>query len=345
MKHIIKYTIFILILAAVIAGIAFCYRNYYAPVSEEPVSVQGFKLNTIVQITLYGSGDQKIAEEALKLCDQYEALFSRTLETSELWKLNHRTLPAEDGWYTLSDELSELIGIGLEYSRLSSGAFDISVAPVSDLWDFTSGENNLPASEELTRALSLVDYRKITLDGNRIHFENSEIQLDLGAVAKGYIADRIRDFLVDNGVSSAVINLGGNVLCIGSHPDETPFKVGIQKPFAERNETLFTLEVFGKSVVSSGTYERYFEKDGMLYHHILNPSTGMPYDNGLTSVTILSDTSTQGDALSTVCFALGLDAGMDLINQTDGAEAIFVTEDGQIHFSDHLVDTVSVSYP
>lgn len=344
MKHIIKYTIFILILAAVIAGIAFCYRNYYAPVSEEPVSVQGFKLNTIVQITLYGSGDQKIAEEALKLCDQYEALFSRTLETSELWKLNHRTLPAEDGWYTLSDELSELIGIGLEYSRLSSGAFDISVAPVSDLWDFTSGENNLPASEELTRALSLVDYRKITLDGNRIHFENSEIQLDLGAVAKGYIADRIRDFLVDNGVSSAVINLGGNVLCIGSHPDETPFKVGIQKPFAERNETLFTLEVSGKSVVSSGTYERYFEKDGMLYHHILNPSTGMPYDNGLTSVTILSDTSTQGDALSTVCFALGLDAGMDLINQTDGAEAIFVTEDGQIHFSDHLEDTVSVSY-
>lgn len=342
MKQKLKRILFLCILAAVFLGLAALYHRNNS--SEKTVSVQGFKLNTIVQITLYDSDDRELAEEAMELCDKYEKMFSRTMSSSELYQLNHGTLPSENGWYILSDETAELIGIGLKYSRISDGAFDISVEPVSSLWDFTSGAKTIPDDQALSDALPLIDYRKVTLDGNRLRFEMSGMGLDLGAVAKGYIADRIKDFLLDHQISSATINLGGNVLCIGSHPDGKPFKVGIQKPFADRNETLCTLELSDKSVVSSGTYERYFMKDGILYHHILNPSTGKPYQNGLTAVTIISDKSVDGDALSTVCFALGLEKGMELINQTDLAEAIFVTDDGQIYYSDHLEDTIKISY-
>ena len=188
-----------------------------------------------------------------------------------------------------------------------------------------------------------MDYTKVTLNGNHIRFDSPDMGLDLGAVAKGYIADRIKDFLVEKGIKSGIINLGGNVLCIGGRTDGTPFKIGIQKPFADRSETLCTVDISDKSVVSSGIYERCFELDGQFYHHILDPSTGYPYDNGLVSVTIISDKSVDGDGLSTTCFALGLEKGLELINSLENVEAIFITENYQIHYSDDFQDTVAVS--
>ena len=138
---------------------------------------------------------------------------------------------------------------------------------------------------------------------------------------------------MENGVESAVINLGGNVLCVGSRPDGTPFRVGLQRPFADRNETIATIEVSDLSVVSSGIYERYFEQDGQLYHHILDPATGYPCENNLVAVTILSEESTDGDGLSTTCFALGLEKGMELIESLENVEAMFITEDNELHYS------------
>ena len=160
------------------------------------------------------------------------------------------------------------------------------------------------------------------------------MQLDLGAIAKGYIADRLKDYLKEQGVTSATINLGGNVLCIGGHTDGKPFSVGIQKPFAQRNEVLLSVDVDDLSVVSSGIYERYFESNGTLYHHILNPKTGMPYNNGLTSVSILSSTSVEGDGLSTACFALGLKDGIALLDSLEGVCGVFVDENGELHYSE-----------
>ena len=235
------------ILAAAALGIVFgIFGVFYSRRQKvDPISATAFKLNTVVTVTLYDSQDQEILDGALALCDEYERIFSRTLEESELYRLNAGELPEEDGGYTLSDPMAELTAAGLYYGELSDGAFDISIAPVSSLWDFTSGEGSVPDSGAIAAALELVNYRDVTLEGNALHFAKEGMQLDLGAVAKGYIADRIKDYLLEQGVESAIIDLGGNILCVGSRPGGDPFRIGLQRPFASHSETVATVEITG----------------------------------------------------------------------------------------------------
>ena len=329
--------------AAAVAAVFGIFGVFYSQRQQaDPISATAFKLNTVVTVTVYDSQDQEILDGALALCDEYERIFSRTLPESELYRLNEGQLQEDGGNYSLSDPLAELTAAGLYYGELSDGAFDISIAPVSSLWDFTSGEGSVPDSGAIAAALELVNYRDVTLEGNALHFAKEGMQLDLGAVAKGYIADRIKDYLLEQGVESAIIDLGGNILCVGSRPGGDPFRIGLQRPFASHSETVATVEITDKSVVSSGIYERYFEEDGVLYHHILNPETGYPYDNGLVSVTIISDESVDGDGLSTSCFALGLEKGMELINSLPDVQAVFITEDGELHFSEGFEEELTV---
>lgn len=297
----------------------------------EPVSQSGFLLNTFVTVTLYDKADPEILSDCLDLCRSYENVFSRTIEGSEVYKLNHR--PAGETAVTASPDVADLISKALYYSRISDGAFDITIEPLSSLWNFTSEDPTVPPAEKIEEARKKVDYQKLKVEGNTVTFLSPDISLDFGAIAKGYIADRMKDFLLEKGVKSAVINLGGNVLCVGQKPDGKPFKIGLQKPYADRNETIETLNIKDMSVVSSGVYERHFEKDGVNYHHILNPRDGYPYENGLVSVTILSDLSADGDGLSTTCFALGLEKGMELLDSTDGVYGVFITEDGEVFYS------------
>lgn len=301
--------------------------------NTNPISISEFKLNTIVTITIYDSQNTQLLEECMAICDRYELLFSRTNPESELYRLNHRELDSLNGTYNLSSDTAALIEKGLEYSRLSDGAFDITVAPLSDLWNFTSSSPKVPDAGRMQSVLPLVDYKNIELRGQSFRFLQDKTALDLGAVAKGFIADEIKAYLTSQGVNSAMINLGGNVLCVGNKPDGAAFKIGIQKPFADRNETIATMEITDKSVVSSGIYERFFEENQRLYHHLLNPKTGYPYNNGLISVTIISDLSVDGDGLSTACFALGLEKGMALIESLPQTDAIFITEDYEMHYS------------
>ena len=301
---------------------------------EDFIRSTDFKLNTVVTITIYDSDDEELLTKCMSLCDKYEKIFSRTRTDSELYKLNHRELPRAEGQentYLLSEELAELLSVGLTYTELSNGAFDVSLAPLTELWDFTSEDPSVPDDADIQSALSRCGAENVSLNGQKITLPSDDTAFDLGGIAKGYIADRIKDFLVSEGVKSATVNLGGNVLCIGSKPDGSPFKIGIQKPFADRNDTADVVEITGRSVVSSGIYERYFEEDGVLYHHILNPKTGYPCDNGLIAVTILSDRSVDGDALSTACFALGYEKGMEFIESIPDTEAIFITEDYELH--------------
>lgn len=336
---------FLIFIVLILAVFSLFYARRQPDSQTEPVTATAFKLNTVVTITLYDSEDQELLDQAMELCDHYEKIFSRTLPESELYRLNAGTLPQEDGAFIISDTLAELISEGLRYSELSGGAFDISIGPVSSLWDFTSGSSVIPDEDDVKDALKLVDYRQVFLDGNRIRFGMEGMQLDLGAIAKGYIADRIKEFLVSEGVKSAILDLGGNILCIGERPDDTPFRIGIQRPFAQRSETVSIAQIDDKSVVSSGIYERYFEKNGILYHHILNPRTGFPYENDLVSVTIISDRSADGDGLSTSCFALGLEQGMELINSLPDVYAAFITADGELHFSEGMTETFSLTAP
>ena len=326
---------------------------------NEPISISSIKLNTAVQITIYDSQDKALLDDCLALCDKYELVFSRTNEKSELYKLNHRkntsdkdpnadgqTTPypvsgTADTWH-ISEDLASLLSQGLSITRESDGAFDIAIAPLTSLWDFTAEDPKVPDDAAIQKALPLCSSDGVTIDDQDITLPSDDIQFDVVAIAKGYIADRLKDFLVKKGVNSAIINLGGNVLCIGSKPDGTPFKVGIQKPFADRNETEAVMDITGKSVVSSGIYERCFKQNGKLYHHILNPKTGFPYDNSLISVTIISDQSVDGDALSTTCFALGLEDGLKFAEKK-GVHAVFITEDYELHYTDGFQDEINVT--
>ena len=297
------------------------------------ISKSSFLLNTIVTIQLYDKQDQAILEECFDLIKKYEAIFSRTLESSELYALNNGTAPHDGLTYQISDEMSEILTSGLYYGKLSGGTFDISIEPISSLWNFTSETPVLPSEEDIKKALPLVNYKDIQLNGKEMTFAAEGMGIDLGGIAKGFIADKIKDLLLSEDVKSAVINLGGNVLCVGAKPDGSPFKIGIQKPFADRNEIVATMEITDLSVVSSGIYERFFTVDGVSYHHILDPKTGYPYNTNLVSVTIISPASVDGDGLSTTCFALGLDKGLALIESLKDTYAVFITTDYVIHYS------------
>lgn len=246
----------------------------------------------------------------------------------------------------ISDEMKALLRKGLEYGGLSEGGFDITICPVSSLWDFTSEEKKVPEQELLEDAISYVDYQKVSIEDakNYVEFAMPGMQLDLGGIAKGYIADRLKDYLMEGGVTRGIISLGGNILCIGKKSEEDKFQIGIQQPFGDRNETVAAIWAEDVSVVSSGVYERYFEIDGKLYHHILNPKTGYSYDNDLIGVTIVSKESADGDGLSTTVFALGLEKGMELIESSEDVEAMFISKDEKMHYSGGFKKMLSVEH-
>lgn len=310
--------------------------------SSSFLSKSSFLLNTIVSINIYDKQDEKLIDGCFDLIAKYETIYSRTDNSSELYALNHKTAPHKGLAYQISDEMSALLQYGLYYSKLSGGAFDISVAPITSLWDFTAVNPKVPQGVDIANALPNVNYKYIQLNDKEVAFLKPGVAIDFGAIAKGYIADKVKEYLLSNGVKSAMINLGGNVLCVGGKPGATPFKVGIQKPFANRNETIAIMEISDLSVVSSGIYERFFTLNGVSYHHILNPETGYPYDNNLVSVTIISKASVDGDGLSTTCFALGLEKGLELIKSLNDTYAVFITKDYDIYYSEGFKNAIKV---
>ncbi len=307
-----------------------------------PVSQTDFYLDTSVTITLYDTGSlspsdcETLFHNCFALCGRYEDMFSRTKEGSDIWNINH----AGGAPVQVSEETAGLLQTALYYCRETDGAVDITIAPLSTLWNFSSdaltGIHTLPDHRQIQELLPCVDYQKVQINGTTVALKEAGAALDLGCIAKGYIADRLKDYLEEQGIKSAVINLGGNVLTLGSKPGGSPFRLGIQRPFDLRGNPIAVLSVSDASLVSSGVYERYFEADGVRYHHLLNPRTGMPEQNGLLGVTILSDSSTDGDILSTACFLLGLDKGMAYIESLPGIEAVFITEDYALHPSSGL---------
>lgn len=304
-----------------------------APKSAEDTR---FMLNTICSITVYSEENkdktsEELVDEAFDLCQTYEDTFSRTIEGSDIYNINN----SGGAPVTVSDDTIEILETAKYFSELSDAAFDITTAPLSIRWDFEGENPSVPPDDEIQELLAKVDYTKIKIDGNTVTLEAPVEAIDLGAIAKGYIADKLAEFLKDNGVTSAIISLGGNIYAIGENSEEKrPFNLGVQDPQAEDGSILGYLQLSDKSLVTSGDYQRYFMQDGKRYHHILDPKTGYPAESGLSSVTIISDSSVVGDALSTACFVLGKDKGLELINSYDGVEAIFIDHDGNMYFSD-----------
>lgn len=304
--------------------------------SVEPITKSGFYFNTVITVTLYNSSGKQLLEDCFDLAETYERYFSNTITDSDISKINASGgIPVE-----VHDETIELLEMGIAYGDLSQGKFDITIGKLSDLWDFStkalieeSDADMIPSDADIRTALKTVDYHAVVIDGNTVTLTNPDARIDLGGIAKGYIADKMKVYLNEHGITSGYINLGGNVLALGEKNDGGSYTIGIQKPFSEDGSVIASVQITDKTVVSSGVYERYFEVDNTLYHHILDTSTGYPYDNGLLSVTIITEQSVNGDALSTTCFSLGLEDGMALIERTQGTEAIFITDDYNIHTS------------
>lgn len=318
-KYVIIFSVFMCIMS--LCG---CSQNQRR---EESMQMNDFFFDTVVRIEVWGNANRDLMEECKEICRKYEQLFDRRNEKSDIWKINH----SQGKQVEVSEETARLIKKTLEYSARSKGAFDITIAPLSDLWDVKNNPGTIPLQEEIDKAKTHIDYQKIQVEGNFITLQDPEMAIDLGAVAKGYIADQLKEFLEQNGVKHGVIDLGGNVLTIGDKINGEPFHIGLQKPFANRGEILTSVKVTDQSVVSSGIYERFFEKNHKIYHHIMNPETGYPYENDLLQVTIISDTSLEGDAFSTMCYALGLEQGKKLVEEQENMRALFVTKDYKIH--------------
>lgn len=304
------------------------------PPESESLTMTGTFFDTVVQIEVWGA-DQDIIEHCREMCENYEQMFSATIDTSEISEINN----AKGEPVSVSDEAAELIQKGLEYGEISGGLFDITIAPASALWNFTDNEDKtLPNPDELAEAVTHIDYHCVHVEENTVTLTDPEAQIDLGGIAKGYIADRVKEYLESEGIEHALIDLGGNMLALGGRYDGTDFRIGLQKPFAETGIAMAAVSINDQSVVTSGDYERYFEKDGVIYHHILDPDTGYPVQNDLDQVTIISDQSVDGDALSTTCFAMGLEDGLELIRSLDGVEAVFVTKGGEMYTSSNEIE-------
>ncbi len=287
----------------------------------------GYYLDTVITLTAYVE-DSQVLKDALEECGRYEQILSRTVEGSDVWKINH----AEGQPVAVSDDTITILRCAKKISDLTGGAFDLTIAPVSTIWDFTSGKAVLPDAGDIARAVELVDYTKITLDGNTVTLP-AGMMIDLGGIAKGYIADQVKTYLEKRGVKHAILSFGGNVVAIGNKPDGTDWKVGIQDINGKTGDYMMVSRNSGGSSVTSGIYERGFDLDGVRYHHLLSSETGWPVQNELASVTIFSESSMEGDALSTAAFVLGTEEGLELINSMEGIEAVFIARDRQVTYS------------
>lgn len=322
-----KYFIRTISILVIIVACLTCF--FLVSNQNKAKTFQDFYLNTTVSFTFYHAKDYALKDECFVLCEKYENLFSKTVEGSDIYNINN----SKGEWVTIHPETYVLLETAFKYCELTDGAIDFTISPLMDLWNFTqtSAYKKPPSKEALKDAISSVDYRCLKLSNNKARLTNPNASIDLGFIAKGYIGDKIREHLVQKGVTSAIINLGGNILTIGSKPDNTPYSIGIRNPFIP-SETIQTLKVTDRCVTTSGTYERCFIYQNTNYHHILDTETGMPVNNGLVSVTIISDDTTTGDALSTTCLILGKEKGLEFLKSFENINAVFIEENGQITF-------------
>lgn len=318
---------------AMTAAISLLISGCSKPLSKKDLTYTDTLFDTVISVQILDPVDEKVLKGCEKLCKEYDAKFSKSNEESEISKINH----AKGKFVEVSDDTITLLKKGIYYCELSHGIFDITIGSVSDLWDFHAEDPKVPSKKKIRSAKGHVNYRGILIQDNRVKLTDSKARLDVGAIAKGYIADRLKEYLKKNNVKHAIINLGGNVLTIGTKTDGSKYNIGIQRPFDESGQPITSVKVADKSVVTTGTYQRYFEKNGKIYHHILDTATGYPCENDLSSVTIITDSSLTADALSTVSFLLGYEEGIKLINLLDNVDAVFITNDGEIHYSENFL--------
>lgn len=300
-----------------------------------------FAMDTFMSITAYGEDEQAAQDTAVQLEQRINALepaLSRTREDSDLYRLNH----ADGAACEVSEDTYAAIEAAVQFAEWTGGAFDPTMAPLTDLWGINTDHAHVPAQAEIDAALTHVGYQNIELLGNNQVRLLNGAQLDLGGIGKGFATDAAAAML--DGTQGVLATLGGNIGAYGENPnrDSGNWVVGIADP-DDNAAFIATVEVRGLSVVTSGDYERYFEQDGKRYHHIFDPATGYPADSGLRSVTVIDESSTRADALTTALFVMGLEEGMAFCGQNDIA-AVFVTADKQVHVTDKVGEVCTFAF-
>ena len=273
-----------------------------------------FLLDTVCTLTADCEGE--VIDGAFSLCEELERTLSKTLRDSDVYKLNNT-----EGFVSVSEDTLKTVERALYYSELSGGKFDITIAPVSALWDFKN--QVVPSKDEISEALQNVDYHSVEIKNGEISLGTK--QIDLGGIAKGYIADKAAEYLKEKGAKRALVNFGGNICTVGQ------YNIGIKKPFD--GSVIATVAIKDKCAVTSGIYERYIKSNGKIYHHILDPKTGYGVENELASVTVIGEKALDCDALSTVCMLSGTEKGLEIINNTADTEAVFIDRDKNITLS------------
>ncbi len=317
---------------AVITLIGVLFTSGCREKGDNFVSDTHFALGTVNTIRIQSRNAGKLIKECFSILDSVEKKMSRNLPDSEVSRIN---LMAGIEPVEVSEDTFKVIKKGLEISDLGDGYFDITIGPVVSLWGIGTESAKVPSTSELKKALSLVDYRNVVIneDERTVFLEKQGMSLDLGAIAKGWAADQIHQFLVANKVERGIINLGGNVLVLGKKTNTAPWRVGVQNPEESRGSYIGVIEADDTAVVTSGKYERYFIENGHKYHHIFNPFTGYPVENDLISVTIVANESVAADGFSTLVFALGKEKGMKLIEEVPFVDAVIVTKSHDVYTS------------
>ena len=287
-----------------------------------------FAMDTYMNMTAYGANAEKALDEAEKRIFKLESELSATSDTSEIWKLDHSDGKAVE----MSEDTAELIGEALDMCGKTYGCLDITVYPILKEWGFTTGEYRIPEKAKIDELLSKVGYTNVKKEGKSIKLPE-DVQIDLGAVAKGYTGDEILDIMRSYDVRSAIINLGGNVQTLGKKPDGSDWKIAVRDPFQPETD-MCVVETSDRSVITSGNYERFFiGDDGKRYCHIIDPVDGYPADNGYVSVTVIGSSGIVCDALSTAVFVAGTEKAPEIMRDFADYEFIVVTDDEKIHFT------------
>ncbi len=334
----------ILLMAVSFLGIA-----GYNPLNPDALPEYRFNrllMNTDVSLVFYTDEGRARAEEisagVFHEMQILETQLSRGLKGNAVMDTN---FAAGINPVKITTRAFEVMERGIYYGDISDGAFDITIAPLMDAWGFFNRNFRMPPAEDINAALELVDYRRLSLDAaeQEAFLPREGMAIDLGGIAKGYIVDRGIEILQEEGIEHAFLNAGGDIRVLGGKPGDEPWRIGIQHPRTEvpvqKLMAVITLE--DSAVVTSGDYERYFEEDGSMFHHILDPRTGYPARK-LTSVTIVASDATTADALSTAVFVMGPDKGMELVESLEKVEAVLITNDLDIFYSSGLSGIIEI---
>ena len=302
----------------------------------EPQSRDIFAMDTYMTLTAYGANAENALNQAESEIERLDTLLSTGDENGEIYALN------QNGTGVISEDTETLLDESEKLYKDTEGMFDITIYPVMEAWGFTTQNYRIPSDIELAGLLENVDASRIQYnrDEKKITLP-ADVKIDFGGIAKGYTSSRIMDIYKKCGITSGMVSLGGNVQLLGSKPDGSPWRVAVQSP-DDTEDYLGILETEDKAVITSGGYERYFEEDGRIYHHIIDPSTGYPTENGLKSVTIVSDDGTLADGLSTSLFIMGQEKACDFWKKhSDKFDMILMTDNNELYVSNGIADAFS----